>query len=222
MARLSLAGMIGAAVIGLSSLPLLPSDPALAKDAEEDIVLTPEEREEKESRKACKIQICNIFRYKQTSGDNISCHIRKTWREKAIKDMVTGGKIGWRWGKVKCNFDLKLSQSDLQKVVTLPQYTLKVPPHSISCKVDRKKNGEFHNITVGIAPVVKFKDGKAVEAHMNWGDVSAPLLFKGLIWPGVKLDNKLNIIGGKMVRMVNGFMTRKCDQVASELPGAKK
>ncbi len=185
------------------------------------IVLTPQELAEKESRKACKIRICDIFRSKKTSGERIACPIVKTWREEAIKDMVTGGKIGWRWGKVHCEFNLDLSQADLARAVTEASYELKVPSHTINCKVDRKKNGLMHEISVGIAPVVKFKNGKAVEARMNWGKVEAPLLFKGLIWPGVKLDNKINAIGGKMVKMVNGFMTKKCDQVASELPSAK-
>lgn len=185
------------------------------------IVLTAEELAEKESRKACKIEICDVFRSKKTHGEQIACPIVKTWREAAIKDMVTGGKIGWRWGKMFCEFNLKLAQADLQKVVTEGEYELKIPSHTINCKVDRKKDGKMHEISVGIAPVVKFKNGKAVEARVNWGKVEAPLLFKSLIWPGVKLDNQVNVIGGKMVKMVNGFMTKKCDQVASELPSTK-
>jgi hypothetical protein len=213
------AGRLCLGAIIAASVAILPG---MALEAEENIVLTPEEKAEKESRKACKIEICDIFRSRKTHGDKIACHIRKSWREKAIKEMVTGGKIGWRWGKVRCNFDLNLSQGELQKAVVESEYTLKILPHTINCKVDRKKNGETYDISVGIAPEVKFHDGKAVEGRMNWGEIKAPLLVKGLIWPGVKLDNKLNVIGGKMVKMVNGFMTRKCDQVADELPSLKK
>ncbi len=197
---------------------------ASEKPAEEKkaIVLTKEELAEKESRKACKIEICEVFRSRKTHGERIACPIVKTWREEAIKDTITGAKFGWRWGKMVCEFNLDLAQADLQKVVTQGDYELKIPSHTIKCKVDRKKDGKVHDISVGIAPVVKFKDGKAIEAHMNWGKVEAPILFKSLIWPGVKLDNQVNVIGGKMVKMVNGFMTKKCDQVASELPSAKK
>jgi hypothetical protein len=200
----------GAAVLAL---------PVNASEGER--VLTPEELAEKESRKACKIQICDVFRSKKTSGDKIACNINKSWREEDIKEMVTGGKIGWRWGKVFCNFDLNLDQADLAKTVNASEHELKVPSHTINCKVDRKKDGEMHEISVGIAPVVKFKDGKAVEGRMNWGEVKAPVLFKSLIWPGVKLDNQVNVIGKKMVEMVNGFMTKKCDQVKDELPSSK-
>jgi hypothetical protein len=218
IARLSYATL--AFVIGFSASSFVLGEVRAAES--KAVVLTAEELAEKESRKACKIQICDIFRSRKTSGEQIACPIIKTWREEAIKDMVTGGKIGWRWGKVFCEFNLRLAQADLAKVVNEPSYELRVPTHTINCKVDRKKDGKMHKISVGIAPVVKFKNGKAIEAHMNWGKVEAPILFKSLIWPGVKLDNKVNVIGGKMVKMVNGFMTKKCDQVASELPSAQK
>ena len=208
-----------ALALGLMAAIFAPT-PSMAGDKEE-IVLTKEELAEKESRKACKIQICSVFRSKKVSGEQISCHIKKSMREKAIKEMVTGGKIGWRWGKMYCEFDLKLAQADLASVVNEGEFELKIAPHTINCKVDRKKDNQWHKISVGIAPQVKFKDGKAVEGRMNWGSVEAPIIFKSLIWPGVKLDNQVNLIGGKMVKMVNGFMTKKCDQVASHLPAAK-
>ena len=136
--------------------------------------------------------------------------------------MVTGGKIGWRWGKMYCEFDLKLKQADLASARSMmPIMSSNWPPHTINCKVDRKADNKWHEISVGIEPVVKFKGGKAVEGRMNWGSVEAPILFKGLIWPGIKIDNQVNVIGGKMVKMMNGFMTKKCDQVASELSVAQ-
>ncbi len=194
--------------------------PLMAGDKEK-IVLTPEELAEKESRKACKIKICSVFRSKKVSGERISCPIKKSMREKAIKEMVTGGKIGWRWGKMYCQFDLNLAQADLASAVTKGEFDLKIAPHTIRCKVDRKKDNLWHEISVGIAPNVKCKGGNAIEGRMNWGSVEAPILFKSLIWPGVKLDNQVNFRGGKIVKIVNGFMTKKCDQVASELPAVK-
>ena len=206
--------LVGLAASGFAMAPAFAFD-------ESKMVMTPQEKAEKESRKACKIKICSIFRTKKTSGERIACPIVKSWREEAIKDTVTGGKIGWRWGGVHCTFDLNLAQADLQKAVTEKEYELKIPSHTVHCDVDRKKDGKVHKVAVSFAPVVQFKDGKAVKAKMNWGKVEAPLLFKSLIWPGIKIDNQVNAIGGKMVKMVNGFMTRKCDQVASEIPAAQ-
>jgi hypothetical protein len=180
-------------------------------------VLTPEELAEKESRKACKIEICKIFRSKQTSAEKVACDIQKSWREEDIKEMVAGGKIGWRWGKMVCRFKLDLEQAALADAVSKPEHDLKIKPHNITCTVDKKSGGETYDISVGISPEVKFKDGKAIEGRMNWGTVTAPMLVKGIVWPGIKLDNQANIIGGKLVKMVNGFMTKKCDQVKDEL-----
>ena len=207
-------GFVTAVLVALTASSF-GSDPALA--GKEKIILTEEEKAEKEARKSCKIKICNVFRSKKASGETIACHIKKSLREKAIKEMVTGGKIGWRWGKMYCQFDLKLKQADLARAVNEAQYDLKLAPHTINCKVDRKSDNKWHKISVGITPEVKFKGGKAIEGRMNWGNVEAPILFKGLIWPGVKLDNQVNIIGGQMVKMMNSFMTTKCDQVSSEL-----
>ncbi|MCF6198717.1 MAG: hypothetical protein L3J67_04865 [Hyphomicrobiaceae bacterium] len=209
-------GIVTTAVLVALAASSFTSGSVLAGD-KEAVVLTAEEKAEKESRKACKIQICNVFRSKKASGETIACHIKKSLREKAIKEMVTGGKIGWRWGKMFCEFDLSLKQADLASAVNEAEYELKLAPHTINCKVDRKKDNKWHKIAVGIEPVVKFKGGKAVEGRMNWGSVEAPLLFKSLIWPGIKIDNQVNVIGGKMVKMMNGFMTKKCDQVAGEL-----
>lgn len=193
--------------------------PAFAAD-EEARVLTPEEQAEKDSRKACKIQICDIFRSKKTSGDKVACDIQKTWREEDVKDMVAGGQVGWRWGKMVCKFNLDLTQAELADAVSKPEYELKVKPHNITCVIDKKDESGTHEVSVGIAPEVRFKDGVATEGRMNWGDVTAPVLVKGIIWPGVKLDNQVNFVGGKLVKTVNGFMTKKCDQVKDELPSA--
>jgi hypothetical protein len=63
--------------------------------------LTPEERAEKQARKACKIKICNILAANEPQGDNVSCDIVKTWRESDITKML-GGRFDWPWGRAVC------------------------------------------------------------------------------------------------------------------------
>jgi hypothetical protein len=208
---------VAAALTGIG-IVLASSGVALAVTDDKGREMTPAEVAEKESRKACKVQICSIFRSKQTSGEKVACDIQKSWREDDIKDMVAGGKIGWRWGNMVCKFNLDLTQAELADAVAKPDYDLKVKPHTINCEVAGKDGAEGHTITVGIAPEVKFKDGKATEGRMNWGDIEAPVLVKGIVWPGVKLDNQVNFVGGKLVRLVNDFMTKKCDEVKDQLP----
>ena len=60
---------------------------------------------------------------------------------------------------------------------------------------------------------VKFNDGKATEATINWGPASAPLLIYPLIYAGTGLDNSTNVLGPEVVRLVNGFATKKCAEV---------
>jgi hypothetical protein len=67
----------------------------------------------------------------------------------------------------------------------------------------------------------KFKDGKATEATVNWGQASAPLLIYPLIYAGTGLDNSTNVLGPEVVRLVNGFATKKCAELKAELPAGK-
>ena len=69
-----------------------------------------------------------------------------------------------------------------------------------------------------IKPEVTFAGGKATAARMNWGTIDAPMLAYSVIWPGAKLDNSLNVLGGQVVQMTNEFMGKKCDQVKDALP----
>ena len=76
------------------------------------------------------------------------------------------------------------------------------------------------------APTLKqlegwFKDGKASEATIYWGEAQAPLLIYPLIFAGTGLDNSTNVLGPEVVRMVNQFTTKKCAEVRAELPAGK-
>jgi len=94
---LSLAALL-AAVSGLS-LPASaaedtsatsPAPPAVTAAGEKQPELTPEEKAEKEARKACKAKICDIIATCDPAGEDISCDITKTWREEDIAKMLDG------------------------------------------------------------------------------------------------------------------------------------
>ena len=70
---------------------------------------TPEEKAEKEARKACKKKICDILATRDPAGDDVACDIVKTWREEDITKML-GGKIDWPWGKAVCQSKLELKR----------------------------------------------------------------------------------------------------------------
>ena len=84
--------------------PAATPEPANAADTR---VLTPEEKAEKEARKACKNKICDILATKNPQGDDVACDIVKTWREEDIVKML-GGQIQWPWGKAVCQSKLEV------------------------------------------------------------------------------------------------------------------
>jgi hypothetical protein len=197
--------------------PAATPEPANAADTR---VLTPEEKAEKESRKACKIKLCDILVTKEPQGEDVSCDIVKTWREEDIVKML-GGQIQWPWGKAVCQSKLEVKREPLANAIGDGEHEVLMPTQKVSCKLFQKKEGEPYVIEVAMAPKVKFKDGKAVEAALNWGDATAPLFVYPLIYGGTALDNSSNVLGPEVVRMVNEFRTKKCAEVKDELPSAK-
>jgi hypothetical protein len=177
--------------------------------------LTPEEKAEKEARKECKKTICDILATRDQNGADVACDITKTWREEDIVKML-GGKIDWPWGKAVCQSKLEIKRAALAKAMSEPEYEVALDPQKVSCTLAKKDGGEPYAITVTLAPKVAFKDGKATEARMNWGEASAPLLIYPLVYAGTGLDNQANVLGPEVVRMVNAFATRKCAEVRAD------
>lgn len=193
-----------------------PAAPGTAAPEHQDEDLTPEERAEKEARRACKVEICSVIASKDPNGPDISCDIVKTWREKAITKML-GGRIDWPWGKAVCRSRLEIKREALAKAMSEPNYEVALPEQKAHCELAQKGEGEPYAVDISLAPKVVFKNGKAVEARLNWGEASAPMLVYALIYAGTGLDNQTNVLGPEVVNMVNGFTSKKCAEVKNEL-----
>ena len=198
-----------------TAAPVEPSAPASGADA-----LSPEEKAEKEARKACKIEICGVLATKDPAGPDISCDIVKTWRAAAIAKML-GGKFDWPWGKAVCQSKLVIKREVLAKVMSEARYEVVMPSQKLSCTLDQKKEGQPYVVDVSVAPKVAFENGKAVTASLNWGEASGPMLVYALIYAGTGLDNASNVLGPEVVRMTNEFTGKKCAEVKNELPDAR-
>jgi hypothetical protein len=106
--------------------------------------------------------------------------------------------------------------------VSEPKYQIVMPQQKVRCTLAQKDKGEPYAVEITMSPKVKFKDGKATEATVNnWGPASAPLLIYMLIYAGTGLDNSTNVLGPEVVRLVNGFATKKCAELKAELPAGK-
>lgn len=188
------------------------ADAAAAKETKKR-VLTPEEKAEKASRRACKVDICKALAGEVPPDGTIDCDIVKTWRETDIEDML-GGQIGWPWGKAVCESRLELDRKPLRDAIIQQFHKITLPDQSVICRLEREGDADPYEVVVDFAPVVAFADGKATEAHLNWGDVDAPLAIYPLIYSGTGLDNQLNVLGPEVVEMVNQFTTKKCAEVS--------
>lgn len=216
---LAVAGAVLAAALVFVSHHSAMAQAAEDTPARPKRILTPEEKAEKAQRRICKVQICSIFSTKDPQGADIDCPIIKTWREEDIADILSGGKLDWPWGKARCTTQLKLKRAMLAAAAASDDsVTVKLETHTIVCSLDLKSGGESYDVKVDITPEVTFKGGKAVSARMNWGAIDAPMLAYSVIWPGARLDNSLNVLGGPVVRMANEFMGDKCDAVKDFLP----
>lgn len=197
-----------------------PAEPAPSAGSDQGKAeLTPEEKAEKEARKACKAKICDIIATRDPNGDNVSCDIVKTWREDEIVKML-GGQISWPWGKAVCQSRLELERKSLALAMSEPAHEIVMPVQNVRCTLAQKSEGEPYTVEVALAPKVKFENGKAIEASINWGEAKAPMLVYPLIYAGTALDNQANVLGPEVVRLVNELTTKKCAELKTEAGGS--
>lgn len=189
---------------------------AEATEAEIDPVLKELLAKEKEARKACKIEICSILWGKKAEGGDVDCHVVKTWPKADLDKMIQKAKVSWPWGNTQCNSDIKLSRAELVAAMTKPEHTVEISDQGVSCTITRE-DGEPYNFSIVLSPKISFKDGKAVNAELRWGDLEAPSVAKAVLWPATALDNQLNVLNGEIVKMVNTFVADKCAEVKDDM-----
>lgn len=175
--------------------------------------LTPEEQAERDGRKACKVRICAAFRT-QAPGEDIACNVIKSWRKSQLEAIANKARVSWPWGKVRCVTDIKLPRADMIKAMTAPKHELVLPKHTVSCTIAREKGQD--DIKFSFAPKVKFENGKAVKAALNWGKIEAPTLMKSAMWTATATDNTFNFLESTIVEDINDFISKKCDEVKDE------
>jgi hypothetical protein len=107
---------------------------------------------------------------------------------------MLGGKIDWPWGKAVCQSKLEVKRESLVKAMTEASYEVVMPKQKVRCTLAQKKEGDPYVVKFSIAPKVAFEDGKAVNACLNWGEATAPLLAYALIYAGTGLDNLANVL----------------------------
>ena len=208
------AGIFASGSIALAADATTPVDPEAATG---DKVMDELLAKEKEARKACKVDICSILRNHKAEGPDIGCHVVQTWPKKALDEMLIKTHVGWPYSHVHCQTDVNLKRATLVSAVTQPTFEATFDSHTLDCEIERGPGIENYKFKVSLAPKVTFENGKATKAELHWGEVDAPLLAKGVIWPITGLDNKTGVLSGEFVSMVNQFLDKKCDEVKDQL-----
>lgn len=201
-------------VLAAAAPPTALAEEAAVKpsDGPPETQLTPEEKAEKASRKACKVAICSALHDKQAAGSNIACDVVKSWRKAQLTKLVAKLKVTWPYGPIRCTSAVKLDRADLVEAVTKEKSELQIDKHTVSCMVDREDNKEPTSLTFVFSPKVTFEKGKAVTAQMNWDKIEAPTLLKSALWTATAADNKINMLSGTLVEDINNFITTKCTE----------
>ena len=172
---------------------------------------------EKQARKACKIEVCSILRGKKAEGPDVNCHIVKSWPKEDLSDLIKLTQVEWPWGPAHCTLELKLKREMLVKSMTEPKYEAVFSEHEVACDIERGGGKDNYAIKIKFTPKLSFESGKPVAGSILWGKAEAPLLAQSVIWPATAADNQLNVLGGKIVKGMQDFMTTKCDEVKDEL-----
>lgn len=179
--------------------------------------MTPEEKEEREGRKACRVAICAAL-HNRKAGPDVSCDITKSWRKVHLDAIVGKAGVSWPWGRVVCKAPLKLKRDVLIKALDGTKSEADIGTHAVVCEVERGTEPKAE-IKAEFSPKVVFEGGKAVKATLNWGKIDAPTLVKGAMWTATATDNTFNVLQSMVVEDINRFTTTGCDEVKADWQG---
>jgi hypothetical protein len=194
---------------------IVPPREALAQAV--DQALEQRIAKEKEDRRDCKIKICDAALNKKADGEDIACKVVKTWTVADLKEKILKDRIDWPFGNAQCAAEVKLARKTLSKVLSGGEVEAALEKRNITCTLDQKDGKDKYSISFSITPVVKFKDGKAVKATLNWSDIQGSAVAKGAVWSTATLDNYTGILDGAVVDSINDFFGPHCDEVKSDL-----
>jgi hypothetical protein len=198
----------------------VPPGAAPAQETKAAAVSAPESEEEKkerETRRACARALCSTLHNHKPATGSVTCNVQKTWRKEVLTKIMERGKIAWPWGNARCMGDLKVDRATLIKGMTEPEFEAQFDKHDLRCELEGEK--EKYEVKLQIHPKVTFKQGKAVKAKLNWGNIEAPRLAKTALWSATAADNSFGVLQGLLVDDINDFIQTRCMEVKEEWQG---
>jgi hypothetical protein len=213
------ASLAAVAVLSTGVLALL-SATAPAQDAKTPTQAAPEteqEKKEREVRKQCAVALCSTLHNKKPADGQVACNLQKSWRKEALTKILARGKVSWPWGDVHCTSALKFDRAVLVKAAQEADYEAQFDTYDVRCRIDNDK--DTYDVATSLHPKVTFKQGKAVQARLNWGKVEAPTLAKSALWSITAVDNTFGLLQSIAVEDINEFIGTKCMEYKDEWQG---
>jgi hypothetical protein len=212
--------MLGLGLAALAALPARAPAQDGGADARIGTATPPEteaEKREREGRRLCAVALCGTLHTGKPAEGPVSCSLQKTWRREAIDKALARGKISWPWGNTRCVGEMRLDRKLLVKAMQEPELEMQLDAHTIHCQIEN--GGDKYEVVAQLRPRIRFKQGKATEARLNWGRIEAPALAKSALWSITAADNTFGLLRTTAVDDINSFIGTRCMEVKEEWQG---
>ena len=176
--------------------------------------------DEKEARRACKVEICKAFK-EPAKGEPIACNVTKTWLRGEILSRIVGGSYVWGYGHVQCRFKLALQREQLNNALKSDTGKVSLGPHTLSCDVDDKdaSKGRAFNVKVTMEPTATFEKGKAVSADLGSLKSEGSTVAAAAVGSLVAVDKVSGLVSSAVSEEINKFIYVKCGEEGVSIAG---
>ena len=182
---------------------------ALFTAASASQALTPDQQE-KSLLSSCEEKLCRQILDKTPPKGRLRCDLEKTWGKKDIKKGAKTKSISWGFGDAQCSVKLSISRKHIIRALTAAKYEFAVRRHDVDCNVETS-NG-IKPLKASLAPKLKFKNGRIKKIWIKLKDINGPEPLSSFVWATAKLEDTFGLFHSEMVKQVNKFVHRKCDQ----------
>ncbi|MEQ8825083.1 MAG: hypothetical protein RIC14_11980 [Filomicrobium sp.] len=158
----------------------------------------------------CERKLCRQILDKQPVDGSLQCDLEKTWGGKDIKKGAKSKSVSWGFGDAQCSVKLNIKRRHIVNALTKPKYEFTVPRHNVKCTVETDSGLKPLRATLG--PKLKFKNGRAKKVWIRLKDIKGPEPLSSFVWTTAKLEDSLGIFHGEMIKQINKFVHRKCEQ----------
>lgn len=169
-----------------------------------------EQAGEKKALDACDRKLCTMLVERSAVGEDLKCHLTKTWAKATIKSAETQ-TTKWGFGDARCTVQINMSRAELVAALTQPEYKLKTPPHTVDCLIE--EDGATKPIKATLAPKIEFRNGKAEKVRINLQKIDGPLAITGMLSAAASLEDRIGLFHRAMLKSVNRYIERHCVQL---------